>query len=232
MSARDFMAGRSTALDLIIFDCDGVLVDSEPVANRVTAEVITAEGWAITAEEAERRFIGLNLEAMVPIVEERLGRKLAADWVARLTDQLVDTLGRESTAIPHVIPALRAIDRMGLPWRVASNSSHEEMAAKFACIGISDLVAGRIHSYLDVPRGKPAPDLFLAAAAAEGIAPAGCVVVEDSITGVRAAMAAGMPCLGYAPSGTAERLRAEGAMPFTSMAELPQLIAAAPRRST
>ncbi len=229
MTPTDFMATRAAPLRLVIFDCDGVLVDSEPVANRVTAEVVTQEGWPISAEEAERRFIGLNLEAMVPLVEAKLGRPLAADWVARLTDRLVDVLGRESAPIPDVIPALRAISALGLPWRVASNSSHAEMAAKFACIGISALVAGRVHSYTDVPNGKPAPDLFLAAAAAEDVAPESCVVVEDSVTGIRAAMAAGMPCLGYAPHGNGERLRAAGAVPFAAMAELPALIAAAPR---
>lgn len=227
--AHAFMAARQDTLRLVIFDCDGVLVDSEPVANRVTAEFITAEGWPISAEEAEHRFIGLNLEAMVPIVEAKLGRLLPDDWVSRLTDRLVDTLGRESAPIPGIIPTLHAINAMHLPWRVASNSSHAEMAAKFTCIGISALVAGRIHSYLDVPRGKPAPDLFLAAAAAQSVPPSACLVIEDSITGIRAANAAGMPCLGYAPHGNAERLRAAGAMPFSTMAILPELIAAAPR---
>ena len=232
MSARDFMAARRVPLALVIFDCDGVLVDSEPVANRVTAEVVTAEGWPISAEEAERRFIGLNLEAMVPLVEAELGRRLADDWVARLTARLVDTLGRESLPIPGVIPALHAINALGMPWRAASNSSHVEMDAKFACIGIADLVAGRVHSYLDVPRGKPAPDLFLAAAAAQGVPPEACVVIEDSVTGARAAAAAGMPCLGYVPHGNADRLEGEGAVPFLAMVDLPGLIAAAPRRMT
>ena len=229
MMAKTFMATRADPLRLVIFDCDGVLVDSELVANRVTAEVITRNGWPITAEEAERRFIGLNLEAMVPLVEAELGRPLPSDWVAEVTGLLVDTLGRESTPIPHVIPALHAITAMGLPWRVASNSSHAEMDAKFRCIGITDLVTGRIHSYTDVPRGKPAPDLFLAAAAAEAVPPANCIVIEDSVTGVRAAIAAGMPCLGYAPNGHNQPLADAGAVLFHSMADLPDLIAAAPK---
>ena len=229
MMAKTFMATRADPLRLVIFDCDGVLVDSELVANRVTAEVITRNGWPITAEEAERRFIGLKLEAMVPLVEAELGRPLPSDWVAEVTGLLVDTLGRESTPIPHVIPALHAITAMGLPWRVASNSSHAEMDAKFRCIGITDLVTGRIHSYTDVPRGKPAPDLFLAAAAAEAVPPANCIVIEDSVTGVRAAIAAGMPCLGYAPNGHNQPLADAGAVLFHSMADLPDLIAAAPK---
>jgi HAD superfamily hydrolase (TIGR01509 family) len=229
MSARDFLARRTAPLRLVIFDCDGVLVDSEPVANRVTAEVIREEGLAISAEEAERRFIGLNLEAMIPLVEAELGRPLRPDWVERLTERLVDVLGRESRPIPGAVEALHAVSRLGLPWRVASNSSHAEMQAKFACIGITPLVAGRLHSYTDVPQGKPAPDLFLAAAAAEGIPPAECVVIEDSVPGARAAAAAGMACLGYAPHGDVPALRAHDARLFPSMFDLPSLLAVAPR---
>jgi HAD superfamily hydrolase (TIGR01509 family) len=229
MTPLAFMAARAAPLRLVVFDCDGVLVDSEPVANRVIAEILAGEGWPITAGEAERCFIGLNVEAMVPIVEARLARSLAPGWVDRVTARLIETLGRESTPVPGIVPALRAIAAQGLPWRVASNSTHAEMAAKFACIGIGDLVAGRIHSYTDVAQGKPAPDLFLAAAAAEGVSPSACVVIEDSITGIAAARAAGMPCLGYAPHGNGARLRAAGAIPFTAMEELPSILAAAPR---
>jgi beta-phosphoglucomutase-like phosphatase (HAD superfamily) len=116
---------------------------------------------------------------------------------------------------------------MGVPWRIASNSSHAEMRAKFARLGIADLVAGRVHSHSDVARAKPAPDLFLAAAAAGGADPADCVVVEDSLPGVRAASAAGMDCLGFAPHCDGAALRALGAVPFRAMAEIPALIEAA-----
>ena len=94
MSAHEFMAGRTAPLRLVIFDCDGVLADSEPLANRVTAEMISREGWPITAAEAEARFVGLNLEAMVPVIEKELGRPLAADWVERLTTRLIEVFGR------------------------------------------------------------------------------------------------------------------------------------------
>lgn len=229
MTARDLLRTRTAPLRMVIFDCDGVLVDSEPLANRVTADIISAEGWALTAEEAQRRFIGLNLEAMVPMIEAELGRTLSADWVARLTDRLIDVFAREVQPIDGALAALDGVSALGLPWRVASNSSHAELQAKFAAIGAASLVAGRLHSYTDVPNGKPAPDLYLAAAAAEGIPPAACVVVEDSVTGVRAARAAGMDCLGFAPHGDGAALRAEGAAIFTSMSDLPQLIALAPR---
>lgn len=225
MTAREVLAGRREPLGLVIFDCDGVLVDSEPVANRVVSEFVTAAGWAMTAEECERQFIGLNLEAMVPLIEAELGKALPRDWVGRLTDRLVEVLGVESIAIEGAVGALRGVTGLGLPWRVASNSSHPEMRAKFGCIGIGEMVAGRVHSYTDVPRGKPAPDLFLAAAAAERVGPAACVVIEDSATGARAAAAAGMLCLGYAPHGDGARLRAEGAYVFGNMGDLPELLA-------
>jgi beta-phosphoglucomutase-like phosphatase (HAD superfamily) len=166
-----------------------------------------------------------SVEAMVPVIEAALGRGLPGDWVMRLTERLVTVLGVESVPIAGAIGALKGVTGLGLPWRVASNSSHQEMGAKFSCIGIADLVVGRVHSYTDVAHGKPAPDLFLAAAAAEGIGPAGCVVIEDSATGARAAAAAGMLCLGYAPRGDGAQLRSEGAYVFSDMGELPALLA-------
>lgn len=229
MTAREALASRRAPLGLVIFDCDGVLVDSEPLANRVTAEFITAAGWPLTGAECEARFVGLNLEAMMPVIEAELGHPLPSGWVAGLTARLVTVLARESTPIAGAIAALNGVTALGLPWRVASNSSHAEMNAKFACIGLSDRVAGLLHSYTDVRAGKPAPDLFLATAATQPMEPAHCVVIEDSATGARAAAAAGMQCLGYAPHGDGARLRAEGAHIFNNMAELPALLAVAPR---
>jgi beta-phosphoglucomutase-like phosphatase (HAD superfamily) len=112
---------------------------------------------------------------------------------------------------------------------VASNSSHEEMAVKFARTGLAPLVAGRTHSARDVAAGKPAPDLFLAAAAAEGVAPQACIVVEDSLPGIRGALAAGMTCIGLDPHGPGEALRAAGAHPVRALSELPALFRAAMR---
>jgi HAD superfamily hydrolase (TIGR01509 family) len=126
--------------------------------------------------------------------------------------------------VPGARTALDRISALGLPWRVASNSSHEEMTVKFAANGILHLTTGRTHSYRDVPRGKPAPDLFLAAAAAEGVAPSDCLVIEDSVPGVTGAIAAGMTCLGYSPQGDGLALTAAGAIPFHDMTILPDLI--------
>jgi hypothetical protein len=227
MTTHAAMAGRTAPLRLVIFDCDGVLVNSEPVANRVVAEMLTAEGWAMTPHEADRRFLGMSFPDMVPVVEAELGRKLSPAWGHDLVAAVMRALATESRAIPGALEALHAVTALGLPWRIASNSSHAEMALKFRCIGVSDLVAGRLHSFEDVARGKPAPDLFLATAAAEGVPPENCVVIEDSSTGARAAAAAGMMCLGFGTGAQADGLRSVGAFPFGSMFDLPTLIAAA-----
>lgn len=232
MTPLDLMQSRQALLRLVIFDCDGVLVDSEPITNQITAEELTTLGWPMTAEDSVREFLGLTFTDMMPIIERRIGRKLPPDWRDHIVRRLVAALGAKVEAIPGALEALDGLRALGMPWRVASNSSHAEMDAKFARLGISDRVNGRTHSHRDVGHGKPAPDLFLVAAAAEGVAPAECVVIEDSGPGVRAAMAAGMDCLAYAPNGEAAALAALGAVPFHSMLEVPALIGAALRRTT
>ncbi len=231
MTPQALMARRQAPLRLVIFDCDGVLVDSEPVSNRILANDLSARGWLMTTADATRLFVGTSLADMVPAVEARIGTKLPSDWQADLQALIVTALAGEAVAIPDAVEALRAVDAMGMAWRVASNSSHEEMAAKFRRLGIDLLVAGRVFSFTDVKRGKPAPDLFLAAAASAGAAPAECVVIEDTVTGVQAAVAAGMDCLGFAPHGDGAALRAAGAVPFRAMRELPALLRAAWRRA-
>ena len=231
MTALDLMRRRKTLLRLVIFDCDGVIVDSEPISNRVTVTELAALGWTMTSAEADQMFLGMTFSDMVPMIERRLGRPVPPGWHETLKARLIEALTREATAIAGALEALAGLSALGVPWRIASNSSHEEMAAKFARLSIASMVAGRMHSHRDVGQGKPAPDLFLAAAAAEGVAPAECVVIEDSLPGVRAAAAAGMDCLGYAPHSDGAALRALGAVPFHSMFDVPALVAAA-RRET
>ena len=146
-----------------------------------------------------------------------------------MRSRLIATLSEETEAMPGAADVLRATAALGLPYRVASNSSHGEMAVKFARTGLAPLVAGRVHSARDVAAGKPAPDVFLAAAAAEGIMPQACMVVEDSLPGIRAALAAGMACIGLDPHGPGEALRAAGAHPIRALSELPPLFQAAMR---
>ena len=218
------------AIGLVIFDCDGVLIDSEPLCDRVVAAELTELGWPMSPDECHHRFIGSSFYDMQPMIELVLGRGLGAAWVDDLVTRLTAVLAAEVEAVPGALEALTGMSELGLPWRIASNSSHTEMAAKFGRTGLSALVAGRLHSVEDViaagGRGKPAPDLFLATAAAEGVEPACCIVIEDSIHGVRAAAAAGMACLGFAPAGPDPALQAAGAALFRSMFDVPHLVRA------
>jgi HAD superfamily hydrolase (TIGR01509 family) len=201
--------------ELIIFDCDGVLIDSEGVASAVVAADLSALGWAMNPAEALEIFMGMSIVDMQPMIEARLGRALPAGWRNQLAAALLVALGTQSKLIPGAREMLECVNGLGMNWRVASNSSQEEMAVKFARTGLDDLTAGRTHAAGDViargGRPKPAPDVFLAAAESAGVAPACCVVLEDSALGVTGAVAAGMTCYGFAPHGGGEKLLAAGA---------------------
>jgi HAD superfamily hydrolase (TIGR01509 family) len=214
------------SLALVVFDCDGVLVDSETVAARVTAAALAEQGWPVTPEECLALFNGLSLPDCVPIIEARLG-KLPPGWLAGFTARILHTMAREVQPMEGALAMLQATDALGLPWRVASNSGRPELAAKFAATGLASLVGDRFHSVSDGGRGKPAPDLYLAAAAAAEAPPAACLVIEDSRPGILAARAAGMACLAYAPRGLAPSLRALGVPAVDSHARLPALFARA-----
>ena len=217
-------------LRLVIFDCDGVLVDSEGPSNRVVAEEITKLGWPMTEAESMRLFIGNTLADIPPIVEAHLGRPVPNGWVDHLRAALIASFDNIQT-MPGAAEALRATAALGLPFRVASNSSHEEMNVKFNRTGLAPLIAGRQHSARDVPRGKPAPDVFLAAAAAANIPPEACIVIEDSITGITAARAAGITVIALDPHSDGKALRNAGAHPIRSLADLPPLLRSAMRLS-
>ena len=216
-------------LRLVIFDCDGVLVDSEGPSNRLVAAEVTALGWPMTTEQSCQLFVGRRLSDIPPIIETQLGYSVPPGWVGQLRDKLIRTLGTELDAMPGAHEALRATTALGLPYRIASNSSHEEMAVKFERVAMVDLVEGRMHSARDVPFGKPAPDVFLHAARAAGVPPSACLVVEDSVPGAQAARAAGMACVGLAPHGDDPALRATGAVLIRSLDELPAILRQAMR---
>lgn len=216
-------------LRLVIFDCDGVLVDSEGPAAQVTAREVGLLGWPMTADEAMARFIGLRLSDMPALVAAHTGRPVPPDWVEHMRARLIEALATQVEPMPGAAAVLQATAALGLPYRVASNSSHEEMAVKFARTGLTPLVEGRVHSARDVAAGKPAPDVFLAAAAAAGVPPQACIVVEDSLPGIRGALAAQMTCIGLDPHGPGDALRAAGAHPIRALSELPALFRAAMR---
>jgi HAD superfamily hydrolase (TIGR01509 family) len=214
------MAGR---LKLVIFDCDGVLVDSEGLSLKVVLAEAARLGWKLDAAGATA-FTGRRWSDLQPVFEAGAGCALPADWPLHMQNQLLALMHTGISAIPGAAEAMRAAAALGLPYRIASNSSHEEMAAKFAATGLADLVAGRVHSAKDVGIGKPAPDLFLATAALAGVAPVDCLVIEDSRPGVTAALAAGMHCVGYAPHGDVFGLAALGVPLIASLYDLPALL--------
>ena len=202
--------------DLIIFDCDGVLIDSEALASRLVAQEMTALGWDMDANEAMRRFIGMSISDMEPIIETQLGRVLPPGWRVGLAEALIEALKQEAVLIPGADEMLARVTQMGFDWRVASNSSDEEMAVKFSRTGLTALTQGRCVSAASViargGKAKPAPDVFLAAAEDAKTPPERCIVLEDSRLGARAAVAAGMKCYGFDPHGDGEALLAEGAV--------------------
>lgn len=209
-------------IDLVIFDCDGVLVDSERLSIEVDRRVLADLGWPLSHEQILHRFVGRSSAHFRAEVEAHLGRPLPDDWEAPYQPWYVDAFERDLTAVPGVEAALDEIPVMTC---VASSGTHAKIRRTLGLTGLLPRFAGRIFSAEDVQNGKPDPDLFLHAAEHLGVAPERCAVVEDSRYGVQAAHAAGMRVYGYAggltPAGWLER---EGATVFTDMLELPGLL--------
>ena len=210
-------------IELVIFDCDGVLVDSERIAARVQVSLGAELGWPLTQEEVVERFIGRSHAVIREPVAAPLGEETAAVWAERF-EQLHREAVNADLAPVDGLP--EALDAIALPTCVASSGSHDKMRHTLGRTGLYDRFAGRIYSATEVARGKPAPDLFLHAARHMEVDPAACVVVEDSRPGVLAARAAGMRAFGYAGGLTpAERLEGPGTTVFHDMRKLPALIA-------
>jgi len=212
----------SAPIDLVIFDCDGVLVDSERLSVEVDRRVLASLGWKISREEIIDRFVGRSSTHFRAEVEVQLGRALPDDWEEPYQPWYLDAFERELEAVPGVGDALESLD---VPTCVASNGAHDKIRRNLGLTGLLPRFEGRIFSAEDVDEGKPAPDLFLHAAERLGVDPAGCVVIEDSRYGVQAARAAGMRVFGYGGGITsAESLHREGATVFTDMKDLPRLL--------
>jgi HAD superfamily hydrolase (TIGR01509 family) len=206
-------------------DCDGVLVDSERIAVQVGLTFLRSLGWNLSEEEYVARFTGCSHEHWRAEIEARLEGALPPDWEGQLEQRTQTAFSRELRAVPGVVAAL---DRLDVPACVASNGSHAKIRRSLQLTGLARRFAGRVFSAEDVGAGKPAPDLFLRAAAVLDVHPSRCLVVEDSPFGVRAARAAGMRCLAFA-GGVIPRSRLEGlgAALFDDMASLPDLLRSA-----
>lgn len=209
-------------VELVIFDCDGVLVDSERIYCRVDREVFASLGAEFTEAEIADYFVGSSHEMLTAIVEERLGRPLEPGWQTPFKQRYEDALDAELTAVEGVADVL---DALAVPYCLASNGSHRGIRKNLGRTGLLDRFEGRMFSARDVAHGKPAPDLFLHAAAAMGVPPERCAVVEDSPYGVQAARAAGMRAFGYCGGLTrADRLTGPRTVVFDDMRELPGLL--------
>jgi HAD superfamily hydrolase (TIGR01509 family) len=206
--------------DLVIFDCDGVLVDSERLAIHTEAEILADLGWPLTASEVVDRFVGRSAAYMHQEIERHLGRSL--DWDTEFESRYQEVFGRELVAVPGIVDAL---DQISVATCVASSGSHERMQFTLGLVDLLDRFRGRIFSVDDVAEGKPAPDVFLHAADQMGVAPHRCAVVEDSVSGVTAGLAAGMTVFAFAGGVTsAASLRLGSAVVFDDMRALPTLL--------
>jgi HAD superfamily hydrolase (TIGR01509 family) len=209
------------AIEFVIFDCDGVLVDSERVASRVLRDILNDHGGHVTDQEMISAFKGKTLPQLVPLAKQHFAVDLPDDFITRYHDRLYDAFRRELQPIPGIISLL---DQLTLPCCVASNSGRERVELSLASTGLKPYFEDRIFTVDDVEHGKPAPDIYLLAAKTLNANPATTLVIEDSVTGVTAGIAAGMTVLGYADLTPADALEAAGATVITDMtAVLPYL---------
>jgi HAD superfamily hydrolase (TIGR01509 family) len=208
--------------ELVIFDCDGVLVDSERITNQVFAQMLNELGLPVKLDDMFENFVGHSMQQCLTLIADMLGHAPPKDFVesyrkrtkAALESQLVAVTGIES-----------ALDNIALPYCVASSGDHDKMRMTLGITGLLPRFDGKLYSVTEVEKPKPSPDVFLYAAQQQGISPAACVVIEDTPTGVLAAVAAGMTVYGYAALTPAHRLLTAGAHGvFRSMDEISFII--------
>ena len=208
----------------VIFDCDGVVVDSEPITFDLLARDLGSRGVALEPAELQALCFGGTMQEVYQTALA-LGADLPPTWVSDIYAGLYARLALGTPLIPGILPILDRLDRRGIAYAIGSNGRMQKMQITLGQHqGLIERFKGRLFSGQSLGAPKPAPDIYLHAARALRLAPGDCVVIEDSPTGARAARAAGMRCFGYAADGQGARLAAEGAQPFTDMSELPALL--------
>jgi HAD superfamily hydrolase (TIGR01509 family) len=207
--------------ELVIFDCDGVLVDSEPIANRILTGMLNELGLPIGYDETMRSFVGRSMSSCLQIIEERLGRSVPADFVRTYNARSFAAFRDELHPIPGVTETLA---RIRYPVCVASSASHDKMRTTLSVTGLLPRFEGCLFSATDVGRGKPDPALFLHAASRMGAAPRASAVVEDTRVGVQAGLTAGMAVFGFARAEKPSALAEAGVHVFTDMLALADLL--------
>lgn len=209
--------------DMVIFDCDGVLVDSEPITNRLLQDDLAAHGLVLTLEDVMGSFVGGTI-AGVGVEARRRGADLPENWADLFYEKMFVALADQVESIPGAEAVLDALDAAGITYAVGSNGPHRKMDVTLIRTGLASRLKGRVYSREDVERPKPAPDVYLKAAADAGIAPERCAVIEDSASGATAGKAAGMAVFGFAAETPRDRLEPICDAIFEDMAELPALL--------
>jgi HAD superfamily hydrolase (TIGR01509 family) len=210
---------------LILFDCDGVLVDSELITSRVLAQMLNELGISFTLEDAFEQFTGRSMAYCREVISGVYGRELTEQFVGEYRTRMLAALKSQVTPVPGVEAALDAIEAAGIPYCVASNGTHEKMRTTLGACGLLPRFEDKLFSATEVAQGKPAPDIYLHAAEKFAVAPEACYVVEDSPTGVVAGVSAGMTVYGYCALIPEQRLAEAGAhYTFTAMHEISGLI--------
>ena len=216
--------------ELLIFDCDGVLVNSEPITNRVFAAMLGEVGIHMSLEDLFDRFVGRSMPQCLEIITGMLGRPVPDGFVQDYHARSAAALREELKAVPDIELVLATVT---LPFCVASSGTHEKMQTTLGITGLLPQFVGRMYSVTEVARSKPFPDVFLYAARQQGVAPAACAVIEDTPTGVRAGVAAGMTVFGYcALTPQAKLIEAGAHHTFEHMRDLPGLIAGTVRAAS
>lgn len=208
----------------VIFDCDGVVMDSEPISFALMAEQLALHGHPMSHDQMRRLFLGGTMRSFWAAARA-MGIPLPDDWVAAQYDRLFAALARHTPLMLGILDVLAALEAAGIPYAMGSNGPIRKMEIMFSHHpGLWQRFRGGIHSAQALGAPKPAPDVYLFAARRMGVAPGQCVVVEDSATGLQAAAAAVMRGLGFAPEDDGAALAAEGAVVFHRMADVPGLL--------
>jgi HAD superfamily hydrolase (TIGR01509 family) len=214
------------SFELLIFDCDGVLVDSEPLVNRIYVDMLREDGLVVDEADMLRRFSGAAESTRLAALKQELGWVPRADFATEYRDHQAKLMGSELVQIRGISALL---EDLRIPICVASNGAGEDIRIRLGLAGLSHFFGDALFSAEDLGRPKPLPDIYLHAARHFDVEPARCAVIEDSLPGVQAARAAGMTVFGYAALTPADQLAAAGALPFFAMEEIPALLARAAR---
>jgi HAD superfamily hydrolase (TIGR01509 family) len=208
--------------DLVIFDCDGVLVDSEQITNSVFAAMLSEIGLPVTLEYISNTFVGQPMTVCVEIIQESLGKPIPDNFVTEFRQRNKKDLSKKLKPIKGIHDVL---SQMKTSYCVASNSTREMVQTKLDITGLLPYFEGKIFSVVDVAQGKPHPDIFLYAADKMKVQPQRCVVIEDTPVGVQAGFSAGMKVFGYTQYSNPQKLQAAGAsVVFSCMRLLPNLL--------